>query len=69
MSCISIDVSRIGTPLECAVSRIGTPLNVSCGLVCTTVDHFYLRVVQDVIWLIPDEALVDVESNTTWYIE
>jgi hypothetical protein len=80
MSCINIEVTRIGRPLSCSAervgeplkvsaSRIGKPMQISCGLVCTTENGFYLRVMPDVIWLRPDSAEVEVQSNVSWRIE
>lgn len=80
MGCISIDISRIGIPLYCTAGRVGESMYISsqkmggalivtCSLVCTTGRDFYVKVVQDEIWLTPNDALIDVQSNTSWYIE
>lgn len=80
--CLNISVHRIGSPMECeahrightpevAASRIGKPIKVTCSLVCTTDDTFFLRVSPDVIWLLPEDFSTDVfvDSNVKWTIE
>lgn len=69
---IAVDVSRVGSAMALKASRIGEALRVSCSLVCTTDDSYYLRVTPEVIWLIPENDFseeVDVQSNVKWRIE
>lgn len=72
MSCISVNVSRIGG-ISASASRIGG-IGVSVALVCEVSTGFYLHVTptepQTLVWMTPsNEITYSVESNTNWDIE
>lgn len=92
MSCLNVDIFKIGEALSLdiaklggvemtaslygeyispIISEIGQHLNVSCGIICSISDIFYLEVSpEDVVWITPDEGIIyNVHSNVNWFIE
>lgn len=78
----SLDVkswSDCGLTIKCdditpkmGVTAIGLGgMSVSCSIVCTTNDDFYLDVEPNVVWLTHDmiEEEFNIYSNVTWKIE
>lgn len=83
MGCITVQVQRVGTPIDATITRIGENIKVSasdiserlrvkCGIVCETMlGERYLNVTEGVFWLdVSNDFSVDVEveSNVTWRI-
>lgn len=78
---INVSVGKIGgievscfnahQPIQVKVRSLYNELNITCGLVCSTGQGYYLRVVPDTVWLSPEEmssATFDIFSNDTWKI-
>ena len=68
---MSVSASLYGEYLAPIVSEVGTHLNISCGIVCSLSDVFYLNVSpEEVQWITPDMGIVyNVMSNIDWTIE
>lgn len=84
MGRITVQVQRVGTPIDATITRIGENikvaasdiserLQVKCGIVCETMPgERYLKVTEGVFWLdVSNDFSMDVEvvSNVTWRIE
>ena len=72
MSCISVNVSRVGG-ISASTSRIGG-IGVIVALVCDVGTGFYLHVTptepQTLVWMsFGNEITYSVETNTDWNIE
>ena len=66
---ISVNFLRIGGCPSVAASRKGNGLVVNCSLVCSVGVSLYLEVTPEVLWLVDDEGIFNVESNTEWQVE
>ena len=65
-----VSVNRIDSPAVLTVNRPTKALEVTCRLIGFSGDAYYLQVLQDAIWLLPDDSVnVDVRSNVRWTIE
>lgn len=60
---------RVDMPLVLAGSRKDQQLSIRSSVVCEVATGYYLHVIPEVIWLLPDSADVEVRSNVTWEIE
>lgn len=80
MGCLSIQATRIGNGLRLNAGRLGEGLSLSasrkgnglvvnCSLVCSVGVSLYLEVTPEVLWLVDDEGIFNVESNTEWQVE
>lgn len=65
-----VSVDRVDAPAGLTVTRTSKALEVICTLIRFSGDAYYLQVLQDAIWLLPDDSVnVDVRSNVRWTIE
>lgn len=65
-----VSVNRIDSPAVLTANRPTKALEVTCRLIGFSGDAYYLQVLQDAIWLLPDDSVnVDVRSNVRWTIE
>lgn len=81
-SCLSVDIRKASNSIEGSVSlsgscispmvsEMGVHLKVSCGIVCSLSDVFYLVVSPDEPqWITSDANIIyDVTSNVIWTVE
>ena len=81
-SCLSVDIRKASNGIEGSVSlsgscispmvsEMGAHLKVSCGIVCSLSDVFYLIVSPDEPqWITSDANIIyDVTSNVIWTVE
>lgn len=65
-----VSVNRIDSSAVLTANRPTKALEVTCRLIGFSGDAYYLQVLQDAIWLLPDDSVnVDVRSNVRWTIE
>lgn len=60
---------RVDESLVLKGARADQPLKIRSSVVCEVATGYYLHVIPEVIWLLPDSADVEVRSNVTWEIE
>lgn len=81
LKCIATRIGRVSAlanrvkthPLACKISDVLSSghLKISCGIVCSVSQVFYLQVSpEEVQWITPEEGIIyTVNSNVNWIIE
>lgn len=65
-----VAAQRLDAIPNLTVTRKGGPLHVVCDFIGFSGDAYYLNVMPEAIWLLPDESVtVTVISNVKWTIE
>ena len=67
---LKVAASLAVEPFKVLASNIKKRLNISCSVVCSLADLFYLNVSpEDVQWITDDIGIVyEVESNVKWIV-
>ena len=69
---IEVKANSVTPDVLVGINRLGERLNITCGIVCSTNDDFYIKVEQEAVWLthgLYSWGEFNVESNVMWIIE
>lgn len=67
---INVAVNKCSGDFISKAFKVGEDIKVSCSVVCSVSNDFYLDVSNDIVWLTPEmiEGEFDIYSNVIWKI-
>ena len=69
---IEVQADNVTPDMTIGATRLGDRPKITCGIVCSTNDDFYINVEQEAVWLTHELyswGEFNVESNVMWIIE
>lgn len=68
---LNINTILLSSKFQLETKKIGIGLQITCGIVCSVNDDYYLEISKDTLWLTPDmlSEQFDIYSNVVWKID
>lgn len=68
---LNINTILLSSRFQLETKKVGTGLQITCGIICSVNNDYYLEVSKDTIWLTPDMIAeqFDIYSNVVWKID